>query len=154
MPTFILRRLRSYPGAVISSPPTIILPPVGGSSMFMHRSRVDLPQPDAPITAITSPLWMVVHTSFSGMEFGYAFCKCCNSIIVYFLSTGLAKRFAAGAGIAQGIGLPRLRLSLIADNLQSLLQISDLHFSIEMNTFTGSYYREQNENPQYLFSFL
>ena len=40
----------------ISFPSKMILPPVGSSSRFMHLSIVLLPEPDEPITLITSPL--------------------------------------------------------------------------------------------------
>src|SRR5581483_6490285 len=47
-------RLTSTPGAVISSPPTTIRPASIGSSRFTQRSRVDLPEPEAPIRQTTA----------------------------------------------------------------------------------------------------
>ena len=45
----------SASGSVISSPSTKIFPLVGVSSMLTQRSRVDLPDPDGPITQTTCP---------------------------------------------------------------------------------------------------
>lgn len=39
-------------------------PPVGVSSIFNERKNVDLPQPEGPMMAMTSPLRTVVLTSF------------------------------------------------------------------------------------------
>ena len=44
----------STSGAVISWPPTSMLPRLIRSSRLMQRSSVDLPEPDAPIRQITS----------------------------------------------------------------------------------------------------
>src|SRR3954451_25483675 len=44
----------SFP--VISWPSRNIRPELGGSSRLMHRSSVDLPEPEGPITQTTSPL--------------------------------------------------------------------------------------------------
>src|SRR5258708_6346682 len=44
-------------------PPTPIVPPVGRSRPATRLSRVDLPQPDAPIRQVNSPLATVRETS-------------------------------------------------------------------------------------------
>ena len=46
--------LTSTPRAVISSPCSTIRPASIGSSRLMHRSSVDLPEPDAPMRQTTS----------------------------------------------------------------------------------------------------
>jgi hypothetical protein len=53
----MLRRTASMSTStsVTSCPLTQILPLVGVSSRLMHRSRVDLPDPDGPMTHTTSP---------------------------------------------------------------------------------------------------
>src|SRR5215211_2975297 len=53
----ILRRTASMStsGSVTSIPPTTTLPEVGSSRRVMQRSRVDLPDPDGPMTQTTSP---------------------------------------------------------------------------------------------------
>ena len=47
-------RLTSTPGLEISSPSIVIRPASIGSSRLTQRSRVDLPEPDAPIRQTTS----------------------------------------------------------------------------------------------------
>lgn len=68
----ILRRtlVMSYPGAVMTSPSSVTVPEVGSSSRFRHRSSVDFPVPDGPMTAITSPALISAHTSSSGVTLG------------------------------------------------------------------------------------
>src|SRR5215212_7044119 len=53
----ILRRTASMStsGSVTSIPPTKTFPEVGSSRRLMQRSRVDLPDPDGPMTQTTSP---------------------------------------------------------------------------------------------------
>src|SRR5215204_2951600 len=53
----ILRRTASMStsGSVTSIPPTTTFPEVGSSRRLMQRSRVDLPDPDGPMTQTTSP---------------------------------------------------------------------------------------------------
>ena len=46
------------PFAKMLLPSNRMSPPVGISSRFNWRRKVDLPQPEGPITAITSPRWM------------------------------------------------------------------------------------------------
>ena len=41
-----------------STPSKKMAPEVGSSSMFRLRSSVDLPEPEGPMMATTSPLWM------------------------------------------------------------------------------------------------
>ncbi len=48
--------LMSVLGSVISTSSRNILPPVGCSSLLMHRSIVDLPDPDGPRMTTTSPV--------------------------------------------------------------------------------------------------
>ena len=43
---------------VMSTPSNTICPPVGSSNRFRQRKNVDLPEPDGPMTATTSPLQM------------------------------------------------------------------------------------------------
>ena len=45
----------SQSGSVTSTPPTLTVPAVGCSSRLTQRSRVDLPEPDGPMTQTTSP---------------------------------------------------------------------------------------------------
>ena len=40
---------------------------IGTSSRFRHRSRVDLPEPEGPMMATTSPLPMLREQSFRAM---------------------------------------------------------------------------------------
>src|SRR3954451_8970561 len=47
---------------VISWPSRKIRPELGGSSRLMHRSSVDLPEPEGPITQTTSPLPIAIST--------------------------------------------------------------------------------------------
>ena len=54
MPTLRRSRLTSTPSPVTTSPSTQMSPPSIGSSALMHRSSVDLPEPDAPIRQTTS----------------------------------------------------------------------------------------------------
>ena len=54
MPMRVRIALTSTPGAVMSTPSTMIRPASIGSRRFTHRSNVDLPDPDAPIRQITS----------------------------------------------------------------------------------------------------
>ena len=60
---------RSVSGSVMSMPSTRILPEVGSSSRLTQRSRVDLPDPDGPMTQTTWPwsTWksMPLSTSLS-----------------------------------------------------------------------------------------
>src|SRR5918994_125257 len=49
----------------IASPPIVTSPPSGTSSMLMQRSMVDLPEPEAPRIARTSPSWAWRETPFS-----------------------------------------------------------------------------------------
>src|SRR4051794_34014614 len=53
---------RSLPGPVIGFPLTSTSPVVGSSKPATMRSRVDLPQPDAPIRQTNSPSSMVRST--------------------------------------------------------------------------------------------
>ena len=71
----ILRRacVRSYFGAVMSTPSKRIFPLVGRSSMLMQRISVDLPAPDGPMIEITSPSLITAFTSSSGVAFSYFF---------------------------------------------------------------------------------
>ncbi len=41
---------------VISTPLKMMEPPVGSSSRFRLRRKVDLPEPEGPMTTMTSPL--------------------------------------------------------------------------------------------------
>src|SRR5262245_48466759 len=50
---------RSLPGPLIGAPPTEAWPVVGSSNPAMMRSKVDLPQPDAPITQTNWPSLIV-----------------------------------------------------------------------------------------------
>ena len=54
IPTRRRIRLTSTPLAVISSPSMRIRPASIGSMRLMHRRSVDLPLPEAPMSAITS----------------------------------------------------------------------------------------------------
>ncbi len=56
IPIFCLCRLMFTLGSVMSVPSKRIVPPVGSSSLLRQRRKVDLPEPEAPITTITSPL--------------------------------------------------------------------------------------------------
>ena len=49
-------------GSVISAPLKNILPPVGSSRRFRQRKKVDLPDPEGPMTTTTSPFWIWVET--------------------------------------------------------------------------------------------
>ena len=82
MPIFLRISLRSQLPSLMTCPSTIISPEVGGSSMLMHRKRVDLPVPEGPITEITSPELMVTLTSSKGVMSSYSFLKCLSSIIL------------------------------------------------------------------------
>ena len=53
------------PRAATFSPWYRISPEVGVSSRLMHRSRVLLPEPEAPMTEVTSPLLTVKSISRS-----------------------------------------------------------------------------------------
>ena len=57
--TFVMSHL----GSVMTSPSSVTVPEVGSSSRFRHRSSVDLPVPEGPITLITSPRSISAHTS-------------------------------------------------------------------------------------------
>ena len=57
--------LMSVPGAVMSCPLKKIWPPVGVSSRFKQRRKVDLPEPEGPMMAIFSPGEMVSVMLFS-----------------------------------------------------------------------------------------
>ena len=81
MPILRLASVRSYFGAVISTPSSRICPPVGRSSMLMQRISVDFPVPEGPITEITSPSFITAFTSFRGVAFSYCFLRCLSSII-------------------------------------------------------------------------
>ena len=54
MPMCRRTRFWSMPGPVIRLPHSQTVPPLIGSSRLMHRSSVDLPDPDAPIRHTTS----------------------------------------------------------------------------------------------------
>src|SRR5262249_42394398 len=49
---------RSLPGAVTGFPSTTTSPVVGSSKPATTRSKVDLPQPDAPIRQTNAPPWI------------------------------------------------------------------------------------------------
>ena len=51
-----------YLRLVMSMPLKMISPAVGFSIKFRERSRVDLPEPEGPMTTITSPLLMSTDT--------------------------------------------------------------------------------------------
>ena len=63
----IWRRLAGLPSGRIatSSPPITILPPDGVSRKLMQRSMVDLPEPEPPMIATTSPSQALSDTPFS-----------------------------------------------------------------------------------------
>jgi hypothetical protein len=52
-------------GFVISWSLIHTVPFVGVSSKFKHRKKVDLPEPEGPITAMTSPAAIVVDIPFN-----------------------------------------------------------------------------------------
>jgi len=52
---------------VISSPPIHTRPEVGRSSPAMQCSRVDLPDPDGPITAVNDPAGTSILTPLSAV---------------------------------------------------------------------------------------
>ena len=55
MPTSARSRARALPSSGRATPSIVIVPDVTGSSRLMHRIRVDLPDPDGPMTISTSP---------------------------------------------------------------------------------------------------
>jgi len=59
MPIFWRTWLMSVFLSVRSRPSTMTLPDVTSSKRFRQRKKVDLPEPDGPITATTSP-WLIV----------------------------------------------------------------------------------------------
>src|SRR4051812_22641800 len=65
MPTSRRSARRSSPSLCTLWPQTSISPPWMVSSAFMQRSAVDLPEPDWPITATTSPRFTSKLTSRS-----------------------------------------------------------------------------------------
>ena len=52
---------------VISTPLKMISPSVGSSRRFRLRRKVDLPEPEGPMTTITSPLLIFTVTSSSAL---------------------------------------------------------------------------------------
>lgn len=46
---------------VISTPLMCIFPEVGTSNKLIHRKKVDLPEPEGPITATTYPFLICVE---------------------------------------------------------------------------------------------
>ncbi len=84
----ILDRYREAftPLPVMSWPWKRIWPPVGVSSRLMHRSRVDLPDPEAPMMLVTSPARTVKSMSFRTWWLPKALLRCRTSKIVSFIT--------------------------------------------------------------------
>src|SRR6185312_2786005 len=59
------RRWGGVPASATASPAIRTVPLSGISSMLMQRSRVDLPEPEEPISTTTSPSWAVSDTPLS-----------------------------------------------------------------------------------------
>src|SRR5690606_13928710 len=57
-----------------------IVPLVGTSNKFKQRKKVDLPEPEGPIIATTSPLCTEVEIPLSTCCFPYDFVSCCTLI--------------------------------------------------------------------------
>lgn len=57
-----------------------MVPELGVSSKFKQRRKVDLPEPDGPMIATTSPFWMLVVISLNTRLFPNFFDKACTSI--------------------------------------------------------------------------
>ncbi len=51
--------------SVTSTPSMVMRPPSCGSSRLMARSSVDLPEPEAPMITVTSPVQNCVETPLS-----------------------------------------------------------------------------------------
>ena len=54
---------------VMSTPLMCIFPEVGTSSKFIHRKKVDLPEPEGPIIATTSPFIISVEIPCKTLRF-------------------------------------------------------------------------------------
>src|SRR5258706_11756301 len=65
MPMSLRTRFTSTCAAVIVTPSSSTVPALGLSSRLRQRSRVDLPEPDGPITHTTSRAWTARSTPFS-----------------------------------------------------------------------------------------
>ena len=78
MPIFCRWRLMSTDLSARSTPSKMICPAVGSSSRFSDRSSVDLPEPEGPIMATTSPWLMSRLQSFSAFTVPrlYSFTRC------------------------------------------------------------------------------
>ncbi len=62
------RRMRRSSGPfarVTSIPSNVTVPDVGSTRRLMHRSSVDLPEPDKPMSTMNSPLWKSSDTPSS-----------------------------------------------------------------------------------------
>src|SRR5574344_292113 len=68
--------LMSISGEVMSVPSKKMWPPVGCSSRLRERRKVDLPQPEGPMMAMTSPLVSVRLISRSTWLVPNCFCRC------------------------------------------------------------------------------
>ncbi len=65
MPTSLRCCCRARWSSVTSTPPMAMRPLSCGSSRLMARSSVDLPEPEAPMITVTSPVLNTVETSLS-----------------------------------------------------------------------------------------
>src|SRR5439155_5081092 len=78
IPTLARRRLRPRPSSGSGRPSTSMAPPSMGSSRLMHRSSVDLPDPEGPTTTTTSRSSTSRSTSWStcsGPNHLFTLCK-------------------------------------------------------------------------------
>ena len=64
MPIFRRQPSISTPGPVRRVPSKRMEPPVGRSSRFRHRRRVDFPEPEGPMITTTSPRRISRETPF------------------------------------------------------------------------------------------
>ncbi|MNR40969.1 hypothetical protein D3C85_1593040 [compost metagenome] len=65
MPTSMRWRCSVASSGPTGTPPMVMLPLSCGSSRLMARSSVDLPEPEAPMITLTSPVQNWVETSHS-----------------------------------------------------------------------------------------
>ncbi len=100
MPTSARSRARALPSAGRGTPSMVIVPEVHGSRRLMQRIRVDLPDPDGPMTISTSPRSTVRSMSWRT-------CRSPKNLLT--LSTTTRGVVEAGGGAGSGGGRGRGR---------------------------------------------